>query len=641
MTASDSAQARSGLRDSAHGRVAVGLAIFLASPYGAPAWGADRQPPEVLADLPIEELAQMRITSVSRTPELLATAPSAIQVLTGEEIRRSGATLLPEALRLAPNLQVARVSSNDWSVSARGFSGLPSSFGSFSNNLLVMIDQRPVYTTVFGGVFWDVNNVLLEDIERIEVVSGPGATLWGANAVNGVIHVIRKPASATQGLYAGAAAGEEVEDYALRYGDRLGDIGHYRVYAQRLQRDPFAPDASDDWLMHQMGYRVDLDVSPADDLILQGDFYDGVEGPGELRRNGQNIVARWDRNLGDRSRLQVLGSVEHRTHALEQVVSEAETYYLDLQHTSSPRENLTLVWGGNYRFGRDRVHDVLDVTLEPPEGRLDYFNVFVQGEYALVPDKLRLMLGTKLGDNAYSGWDLQPTVRLAYTPRAGQTVWAAISRAVRTPSRFDTGISGTIFQGDPDFQAEKLVSYELGYRLQAQGGNQLSISAYYSTFDDLRSFNSDPDSPTAILLGNDLEANTWGVELFGVLQLADWWRLRGFYTWFDGDFMPGPATIPGTQRLDAIDPEHQLTLHSMLDLPGDLQFDLVARYVSELPENTFSPAVSDYVAVDARIAWHPGTWELALMGRNVTGGQVEFGPLEAQRSIFLRARMWY
>jgi iron complex outermembrane receptor protein len=599
-----------------------------------------------LADLSIEELAQVPITSVSRRPEPLATAPSAIQVVSGEEIRRSGASLLPEALRLAPNLQVAQINSNDWSITARGFSGSPTIAGSLANKLLVMIDGRAIYSPVFGGVFWDVNNVLLDDIDRIEVVSGPGSPLWGVNAVNGVINVIRRHAAETQGLYGNASIGNRVRDYSLRHGGTFGKHGHFRVSGQHMARDALYGDGRDEWRMNQLSFRLDLDASERDALVLQGDFYDGEEGRGARHgMDGQNLMAVWQRHY-DRDRgLRLAGYLDRRWRNLDSVDFETETFDLDLQHSLAAGDRVDLVWGANYRVSRDSLSNPVAVEFDPSRRQLQTANGFLQGTFALRPERLSLTLGAKFGDNEFSGFELQPGVRLAWTPHGSHLLWSAVSRAVRTPSRLDVDLVDTegLF-GNPGFLAEKAIAYELGYRMQAGPRASLSLALYYNEYSDLRSINADPGPPPVLRIANDFEARSRGVELFGMIALGERWRLRAFYTYFDAEFSPGNAqVIAGAETIEAVDPRHQFALHSMVDLSDRLQFDLFARRTSARPPPLLldGEAVPAHTSVDARLAWQNANREIALIGQRLNGGAVEFDRQEIPRSVFLRTRFWF
>lgn len=604
-----------------------------------------------LVDLSIEELAQIPITSVSRRSEPLATAPSAIQILTGEEIRRSGASRLVEALRLTPNLQVAQLNSNDWSITARGFSGQPTFVGSLANKLLVMIDGRTLYTPVFGGIFWDAQNILLEDIDRIESVSGPGTTLWGVNAVNGVINVIRKRASDTQGWYASATRGARLEDYSLRYGGTVGESGHYRIYGQQLGRDALYTDGRDEWLVQQGGFRVDFDARANHLVTLQGDFYSGHEGI-DIRHGlrGQNVMAIWQRRYAQDAEMRLSAYFDHRWRSLDPIDVESSNWDIDFQHSFPAHGKINVVWGSNFRMHEDETSNPNGVRFDPASRRLSNANVFVQGEIAM-HEGVALTLGAKVGKNDFSGFEFQPSVRMAWTPAPQHTLWWAISRAVRTPSRLDSDIIADAgLEGNPDFKSEKVFAYELGYRARPTPNATLSVSTFHNEYREIRSLDL-TDTPPTLRVANGFDASSWGMELFGMVAVTPRWRLRSFYTFLNIDFTARhPGVAPGAESFEARDPRHQIGLHSMLDLPKHLQLDVFMRRIGSLPASTLpaqpgaapsSAGVDSYISVDARLGWQKKNVEIALIGQNLNGGHVEVEPQKIPRSVFLRTRLWF
>ena len=394
-----------------------------------------------LKRLTLDELLNTEVTLVSRRPERVAETASAIQVITGEEIRRSGALTLPEALRLAPNLQVAQQTAHDWAITSRGFNGAPLSNNSLADKLLVMIDGRSVYTPLFGGVFWDVQNVLLEDVDRIEVVSGPGGTLWGANAVNGVINIVTKSARDTRGLYLSSAFGSTFDNYtAFRYGDSVGSNLFYRVYGFGLNHgSTYIPDdgaANDDWQANQGGMRFDYYPSDTDTLTLQGDVYGVREGdpdippasgggPLDVNAEGGNLLSRWTHVISPTSDLIVQIYFDGTWRHLPDTGFgyAITTYDLDVQHRFALNDRNSILWGGGYRLNRDRFRNAPTVSILPQRRMLQLFNVFVQDEIQLVPDHLKLTIGSKLEHNDYSGFELQPSIRLAWTPVERHTIW--------------------------------------------------------------------------------------------------------------------------------------------------------------------------------------------------------------------------
>src|SRR5467141_264033 len=449
---------------------------------------------EALKKLSIEQLMNLQVTSVSKRPERLSQTASAIQLITQEDIRRSGASSLPEALRLAANLQVAQVDSRQWAISARGFNGTT------ANKLLVLVDGRTVYTPLFSGVFWDVQEVPLADVDRIEVISGPGATLWGANAVNGVINVITKDAKDTQGLLLSGGGGSEQRGFGtVRYGGALGSAVHYRVYGRGFARDQTALSnglgATDDWHLWQGGFRLDWDASTARRLALQSDVYDGriaQATPGHLAVSGGNVMAKWSRTLSDASDLAAQLYYDRTHRDIPGTFGEdLDTYDVELQHRARIGARHDLVWGLGYRLINDGVANSAALAFLPTHVARQWFTGFVQDEIALVPDRLHVAFGTKIEHNDYTGFEVQPSGRVNWTLSPSATLWTAVSRAIRAPSRVDRelyapGQPPYFLAGGPGFHSEEELAYELGYR-QQQGSLALSAATFYSRYHGLRS----------------------------------------------------------------------------------------------------------------------------------------------------------
>jgi iron complex outermembrane recepter protein len=598
-----------------------------------------------LKQLSLEQLMNEEVTTVSRQPEKLSQSPSAVQVITDEDIRRSGATSLPEALRLAPNLEVAQVNSHDWAISARGFNN------TLANKLLVMIDGRTVYTPLYAGVFWDAQNPLLVDVDRIEVVSGPGGTLWGANAVNGVINVVTKSARDTQGLWVQGAGGSSLQDFsAVRYGGTAGSNWFYRVYGQRFDRYstlfPNGQDAGNHWNMNQGGFRVDGYPSDGNTVTFQGDYYGGSEDglQRDTTLDGQNVLGRWSHVISDESDFRLQFYFDRTWRNIPSSFAEdLKTYDIDFQYRFTLGQHQNFLWGAGYRLMQDAVQNSPFLAFLPPDRNLQLFSAFVQDQIALVPDRLVLTLGSKLEHNDYSGFEVQPSGRLLWTPTDGQAVWAAISRAVRSPSRIDTDVSVpappvapgiTNLQGSP-FEAEKELAYELGYRVLPTERLSLSVAGFYNHYDQLRSLTF--INPTTGVIANDFRGETYGVELSGDYQPTEWWRLRGGYTWMQKHlWTDGKPNVDLSVR-EGDDPQNQFLLQSMMDLPANFQLDLVGRYVDTLP----SPPVPSYFTFDARLAWHHKNIELEVVGQNLWDNRhTEFGApgaiQEIPRSVYGR-----
>ncbi len=607
---------------------------------------APRVAPAELKQLSIEQLMEIDVTSVSRRSEQLSKAAAAIAVITGEDLRRSGVATLPDALRLSVSLHVAQANGNTWGITSRGFN---STFAT-ADKMLVLIDGRSVYTPLFSGVFWDVQDVALEDVDRIEVIRGPGATLWGANAVNGVVNIITKSAKATQGGLATAAAGNETDAGSVRWGGKLGDGTYYRAYGKYYHRDALelaqGGSAHDPLRRTQGGFRVDRDDAGSGAFTLQGDIYHGgyseLIRPNDTDLDGGNLLGRWKRQLGPGASLdlQVYYDRSHR-RTLSYFEERRDTVDADFQHHFPVGRRQDVVWGLGSRVTRDEVTNSQAVEFLPDHRRLNLFSAFVQDEIALVPDRLRLTVGTKLEHNTYTSLEVQPSLRAAWTPDDRHTVWAAISRAVRTPTRFDEEVvflgpgGQPVLSGNPDITSEELLAYELGYRMLPTSDLLVDVAAFYDVYDRLRTF--EPAAGGGFQFDGKLSAEAWGVELRSSWQPASWWRLHAGYAWFGKHLSLAPDSAdPTGGRLVGDDPRNRYSLRSVMDLPGGFEVDEWLRYVDALP----STGVKAYTELDLHLGWR---WnerlELALVGQNLLHARhVEFAPspvVEAvQRSVF-------
>jgi iron complex outermembrane receptor protein len=624
------------------------LAACLASCLAVPAH-ADIIPAQTedIAELSLEELANIPVTSVSRRAEPLSDAAASIFVITGNDIRRSGATSLPEALRLAPNLQVARVDARNYAVTARGFSS------PFENKLLVLIDGRIVYSPLFSGVFWDVQDLVLADVERIEVISGPGATLWGANAVNGVINIITKPAAATQGTLLAATAGKDSRDGAARFGGAMPNDGHYRVYAKHAENDDThtATGATLPWGWHrdQAGFRTDWgDAAQA--ATVQGDVYDGrlrQAGTRDIRVSGANLLGRLARTFADGSSATAQLYWDHTERDQPGAfVEHLDTFDLQLQHALRLAGNHHVVWGGGYRLGHDRVQNGPAFGFLPGTTNLHWANLFAQDEIAL-RDDLRLTAGLKFEDNNYTGVETLPTLRLAWNPGPAALVWSSLSRAVRAPSRIDrdlysptqppvvNGVPQYGVAGGPGFLSETANVFELGYRAQPLPSLSYSATLFFSRYDRLRTLEPNQHGPGSVF-ENLADGSTRGLEAWATWQVTDTWRLSGggVTQRIVTSLMPDSHDLSGTTGLFTSDPNHYWSVRSSHDLGNRQEFDITLRHVGALPK----PAVPAYTAVDARYGWRirPGL-ELSLIGQNLFDPRhAEFGAAP-QRSEYERA----
>lgn len=557
--------------------------------------------------LSIEELSRIKISSVSKHEESLSNAPASIYVITRDAIRNAGATTIPEALKLAPNLNVARLNSGRYAVSARGFNAV------VSNKLLVLIDGRTVYTPLFSGVFWDQQDALLEDIDRIEVISGPGGTLWGSNAVNGVINIITRSAADTQGLLAMAYSGDFERGAGLRYGGRFGDTGHYRVYAKALQTD--ATHRKDGTTLFdaleraQAGFRADWGVEE-NHYTVQGDVYDGNEQDrgtvsgiplGAVEVSGANLLARWNRRFKDDSDIQLQAYWDH-TERVDAVLfqPEADIFDVEFQH-GIPLDTHRILWGGGYRHAEDDVEPGFFSIFVPRSRKLNWANLFIQDEIRL-NDRLEATLGIKLEKNDFTGTESLPTLRLAWKLPGNRLLWTSLSRAVRAPSRFDKDVffpapPNSIVVGGPNFESEVADIFELGWRAQPSDRLSYSVTAFYHDWDKLRSGTAVP-----VELENKIEGPVYGVEAWANYQVARYWRLSAGGTRLDKDLRLKPgSTDPVGVENDTLanDPKYYATLRSSLDLPGNSRLDISIRHVAELPQ----PEVPAYTVVDAHYGW--------------------------------------
>jgi len=596
-----------------------------------------------LKQLNVEDLMNVEVTSVARHPEKILQAASAIQVITQEDIRRSGATSIPEALRLADNLQVAQKNSHDWAISARGFNT------ALANKLLVMIDGRTVYTPLYSGVFWDVQDYVLADIERIEVISGPGGTLWGANAVNGVINIITKSAKDTQGLYAQAGGGSRPEDLAdVRYGGALSPDTQFRFYGKYFDRGSEVlangDSASDSWRQGRGGFRVDSDPSTMDKLTVQGDVYEGHEDEqtgGTSNTSGENVLGRWSRRFSDTSDLS-LQSYLDRTHLLNPVAplsvgalqlagagllqDDLTTYDVDFQHRFRIGAANAIVWGWGFRYTHDVVSNAPALAFLPPTLDRDLYSLFAQDEVALRPD-LSLTVGSKLERNDYTGFEVEPNVRLSWLLNSNQALWSAISRAVRTPSRIDQDVFEAapphfvLLEGGSDFTSESVVAYELGYRVQIEPQLSASVSSFFNHYNDIRSTTITPTTLLPFFFANGLEGDTYGLEFSGNYQVSDPWSLHAGYTLLKEHLHVKPGQVDINDALnETADPQHQFSLRSSLNLPRHTEFDAALRWVDTLHTNN-GPVVGtvpSYFELDTHLAWHASErLEFALVGQNL------------------------
>jgi iron complex outermembrane receptor protein len=636
---------------------------------------------EDLLSLSIEELLQIEITSAAKKPQTINNTAAAIFVITQEDIRRCGATSIPEALRLAPGLNVARIDGNKWAITARGFNGR------FANKLLVLMDGRSVYTPLFSGVYWDAQDTLLEDIERIEVIRGPGATLWGANAVNGVINIITKHTEKTNGLLVKGGYGSVEQGFgAVRYGSPVGEHGNYRAYVKYFNRDSLdaidGGKAADDWNAFRGGFRYDSRLSSKDSLTAQGDIYKGTEGQtdeefsltspdfrlvrdSDTDFSGGNLLLRWQRILSPSSDLALQAYYDRTKRDETALLKETRsTLDIDFLHRFPIGQSQEIIWGLGYRLNWDDIDpNEPAITFNDNDRTEHMLNFFIQDEISLKNDLLKLILGTKVEHNDYTGFELQPNARLIWTPNKDHSVWAAMSGAVRTPSRFEEDANMWVFLlpttppmvvsaiGNSEYDSEKLLAWELGYRTMPNHAVSLDLSFFLNIYKNLRSFESQsPDFSTLpdyvkvpAINDNKLKARTWGFEVASDWQAAKFWRMQASYSYLqmDVDTTDGSNDTNSIDLMEDTSPEHQLSLRSSMDLPYKVELDLWLRYADELK----SLDTNGYLTLDLRLGWQPCPGlELALVGQNLLqNSHQEYDPefqtpaSEVPRGIYTQA----
>ena len=651
-------------------KVGLLLVVFLSNPATI-CWAQVSTRPLLpdLKQLSLEQLMDIEVTSVAKKERKVADTAAAIYVITQEEIRRSGVTSIPEALRLAPGVVVSRIDANKWSIGVRGFGSR------LSRSLLVLIDGRSVYTPLFAGVYWEVQDTLLEDIERIEVIRGPGGTIWGANAVNGVINIITKRAEDTQGLLVNGGGGSEEKGFGgFRYGGKVGPDFSYRAYGKGFRRDAqFTPHVSDfdDWHMGQGGFRTDWQLREKDSLTIQGDIYKGKSGQRttlssfsapfstivqkDTDFSGMNLLGRWSRTLSETSDLALLFYYDRTFRQEPSFEERRNTVDFDFHHRFKITGRQELTWGLGYRFSKGDTDSIPTIDISPSNRADSLFSAFLQDEIELAKDQLRLTIGSKFEHNDYSGFEFQPSVRLLWTPSPQHTLWTSISRAVRTPSRVEHDLALTaslnpvlpVFAqlvGSNDFVSEKILAYELGYRVAPTDQLFIDAAAFYNRYSDLLSF-----EPAASFVGpsgglifpfvldNKSKANVYGIELAADWRWMDWWRLRAAYSYLQIHLSrkPGSADPITEASTEGSSPHNQVSLMSFINLPANLQLDGVFRYVDNLP----SQNVGRYFNIDLRLGWHATkNLELSLVGQNLLyGHHAEWsGGTEIQRGVYTK-----
>jgi iron complex outermembrane recepter protein len=605
-----------------------------------------------LSELSLEELSNLEITSVSRRAERLADAPTAVFVITAEDIRRAGATSLPEALRLAPNLQVVRVYANGHTVSARGFASQA------ANKLLVLIDGRSVYSPLFSGVFWDVQHTPLEDIDRIEVISGPGGTLWGVNAVNGVINVITRSARQTQGLLAAAGGGNQEQRANVRYGAGGSAGPAWRLYASASHDESTETAAGvpvdDAGRFTQAGFRLDGDAGGGA-YRVSGEIYAGRRGQpepgtisigepvalGDITVRGSHLLASWQRRAAAGAWL-VQGYIDRTERTVRPTFADRQQIIdLQVQYELAPLGAHRAVVGGELRRGDDEVDNEGDFAFLPPRVKQTWSSFYAQDEITLAPT-LRLTLGARVERNSYTGTGVLPNVRLAWNPAPSQLVWAAASRTLRAPSRLDRDLfvprqPPYLLQGGPDMQSEVAQQYEIGWRGQPSRDSSVSATLFRARHERLRTQALDPTA-TSVIFANGMEGVVRGAELWGSLQAAPNWRLHAGFGRLLQDLRlaPGGFDVTAPAIAEGANPGRWWQLRSAFDVTPQIELDAALRYVGALA----LPEVPAYHALDLRLGWRPRPdLELSLAAKNLGGsGHAEFADVSTRTQF---GREWF
>jgi len=613
-----------------------------------------------LRELTLQQLSEIEIYTVSKEPEQVRKTPAAIFVITQEDIRRSGATSIPEILRLAPGVEVSRIDGGHWSVGIRGLQG------QFSRAVLVMVDGRSVYTPLFAGVYWDVQDTSLDDIERIEVIRGPGATIWGANAFQGVVNIITRNSKDTHGTLATlSAGGTDRFTSGVRIGGGNGSSLDYRAYGKAFGRGPQYHQNNqqfDDWKMGQFGFRTDWSPSGKTTTTLQGDIYRGTVGEevdiaaftppsettvyGDDKVSGGNLRGLWKRDLASAGGIQVQGYFDRTSRIAPHYKEIRNTFDLDFLHHFKVPGSQSISWGLGARWSPGRfVPLVPTLDFTPNALTSSLYSGFAQDEIGIVPERLSLILGAKLEHNDYTGLEVQPSARLVWTPDSRQTFWAAVTKAVRTPSRLDRDLDLKAFliatpliylqvAGNPNFASERLTGYEAGYRNLISPRLHVDVSAFFNHYNDLASMSSGvissqtvpvPYTEFSIHYVNGVMGDTNGYEIAPVWKALDWLEFQGSYSHLQMNLrnQPGYSDASTIASLEGSSAHHRGMIQTHIKLPANLEYDQTLRYVSALP----AQKVAAYETADARLSWRASeSLQFSVVGQNLLQSQhVEFG----------------
>ncbi|HEX7961874.1 MAG TPA: TonB-dependent receptor [Terriglobales bacterium] len=664
------------------------LLLALVAAFSATSLFADAaqnaMPPDV-TQMSMEDLMNVQVTSVSKRQQKLANAAAAIFVITQDDIRRSGATSIPEALRMVPGIQVARLDENKWAIASRGFNGR------FDNKLLVLIDGRSVYTPLFSGVYWNIQDVMLEDVDRIEVIRGPGATLWGANAVDGVINIITKPAGSTQSALVTAGGGTEERGAAnVRYGGKLSKDTYYRAYGKYFNFGPSVYpstdiSANDNWDAWRGGFRTDWKPSGPNSITLQGDIHHSKFGetltlpslqspfattfPNQGSVGGGNVLGRWNHSFTNSS-MTLQMYYDHTNIVDDALFTDRQNIFdVDFQHGFRPGEHQEVVWGLGYRAINDNNQSSPTVSIQSNQLTLNEFSGFVQDEVSMFDKRLRVTLGSKLEHNEFTGFEVEPNARLLWTLTKNQSVWTAVSRAVRTPAITEEGLrlntavippgaptnptplaTVVAIMGSPQFKSEDLLAYELGYRVQVSGNFSADVATFYNNYTHLRT--AEPGLPVVegnpiptdivapFVAANKMRGGTYGGELFADWRMFPNWRLQGSYSYLQMSLRKDPTSLdPLPDNPAGSSPHNQFYIRSSVDLTKHFEHDFIVRYVDRLQGLN----IPSYTSVDTHFTWKTASGlELSIGSQNLLNNRhIEFvpdfintSPTEVRRTVY-------
>jgi iron complex outermembrane receptor protein len=636
-------------------RCIIGLFAGLLAVSGTAGINAAPRLPADLMDMSLEALMDIEITSAAKKTQKKSEAAAAIFVITNDDLRRWGVMNIPDALRRVPGLQVARIDAGKWAITARGFNSR------FANKLLVMIDGRSVYTPLFAGVYWEANEVMLEDVERIEVIRGPGGTLWGANAVNGVINIITRSARDTHGTLVSTGAGNEERGFAsLRYGNTTDTGKDFRLYGKFHSVDSGDPinsgvipiAAHDDGEIAQTGFRMDWDSGSMNSHTLQGDYSESHAGqqlllagsPAPLTEDaeyrGGNLLYRFTHRSSPHSEYTLQVYYDFVGLDSSALFEDRHTIDIDFQQHTGTGNRHDRVWGMSYRAVTDDSRPTPIFSLNPSRHTVDLFTAFIQDEVSLLEKRLKLTLGSKFEHNDFTGLEVQPNIRLAWQTDNGSTLWGAVSRTVRTPARGEHDVTLLAIPPAPappplsiianrDFGSETLIAWELGYRFSLARQVSVDLTAFYNKYDDLRTLDIyTPAPPLAGTFNNNMEGNTQGLEIDAHWNIRPWLGLNANYTLLeiDLDLKNGSTDLLSLSAEDA-SPHQQANIWIAADLGHHMELDAGLRYVGNI-ENAGFPPVDDYVALDMRLGWTPKPGvEVSIAGQNLLdSAHPEFNP---------------